>query len=76
MKLVKNVIIVTNKAFGICFGEKSEEIGPFLVKTTEYLPILVCFSNGDLNIVGIRLSAIQLPETSSYWTFISPLTEW
>ena len=26
--------------------------------------------------VGIRLSALQLPETSSYRTFTSPLTEW
>ena len=28
------------------------------------------------NTVGIRLSALQLTETSSYRTFTSPLTEW
>ena len=27
------------------------------------------------NTVGIQLLALQLPETSSYWTFTSPLTE-
>ena len=26
--------------------------------------------------VGIRLSALQLPGKSSYWTFSSSLTEW
>ena len=26
--------------------------------------------------VGIQLSPLQLPETSSYRTFTSPLTEW
>ena len=30
----------------------------------------------NYNTVGIRLSALQLPETSSYQTFTSPLTEW
>ena len=25
---------------------------------------------------GNRLTALRLPETSSYWTFTTPLTEW
>ena len=28
------------------------------------------------NTIGIRLPALRLPETSSYWTFSSPVTEW
>ena len=32
-------------------------------------------NSGLPNIAGIRLSALRLPETSSYRTFSSPLTE-